>query len=70
LETRLVGGPAAGEGSRAGEGPRTAEEYVEDSLELEFSDLDAAYYSTSPTVTELLERLLDNHSDVCIEIVA
>jgi hypothetical protein len=35
---------------------------VEESLELESSDIDAAYYSTSPTVTELLERLLDNHA--------
>ena len=49
--------------------PRTVKEYVADSMEMEFSDLDKAYYAASPTVTELLERLLDKHADDFLEVI-
>ncbi|MBI4312681.1 MAG: DUF4375 domain-containing protein [Chloroflexi bacterium] len=48
---------------------RTVEEYVETGLEQEFEDLDSAYYNCKPTITDLLEKWLDQNFDEFIEIV-
>lgn len=56
-------------GARARQRSRTAEEYVAEALVMEFSDLDADYYSANPTVIELLERLLENQTDTYVQIV-
>ncbi len=55
--------------TKARKRPRTVEEYAADSMKMEFSDLDEAYYSTSPTVTELLERLLNKQADDFLEVI-
>ena len=48
---------------------RTVEDFVANSLEMEFSDFDAEYYSATPTVIEILERLLENQTDTFVQIV-
>jgi hypothetical protein len=41
----------------------TAEEFVENALEDEFRELDAAYHECTPTIVEALDALLREHRD-------
>src|SRR6185369_1156340 len=45
-----------------------AGEYVARSMEMEFRDLDEAYYSATPTIIEILERLLESQTDTFVQI--
>jgi hypothetical protein len=56
--------------SRRREKPRSADEYVEESLHLEFEDLDNAYYRLSPSVTDLLEKCLESNRGSFIEFIS
>lgn len=47
--------------------PVTAEEYVENAPRGEFDDLDVQYAACVPSITELLERYLDQHEDEFID---
>jgi hypothetical protein len=48
----------------------TAEEYVENALEGEFDDFDAQYAACVPSITELLERYLDQYESEFIDYTA
>jgi hypothetical protein len=53
----------------ARETPKSVQDYVACSLEMEFADLDAAYYSTTPTITSILEQWLDKHMASMVELI-
>lgn len=49
--------------------PTTAAEYVEESLDMEFLDLDATYYALSPSITDLLERFLESNRGSFVDFI-